>query len=63
MYHMEEVRTLSLIEYGDVIYSGTSQENIKKIDRLFYRGLCIYVQAQMFILMSRICVWNALLHR
>ena len=34
---------LSLIEYGDVIYSGTSQENIKKIDRLFYTGLRIYV--------------------
>ena len=27
---------LSLIEYGDVIYSGSSEENMKKIDRLFY---------------------------
>ena len=32
---------LSLIEYGDVIYSGTSCENLKKLDTLFYRGLRI----------------------
>ena len=32
---------LSLIEYGDVIYSGTSCENLNKLDRLFYRGLRI----------------------
>ena len=32
---------LSLIEYGDIIYAGSSQENLKKIDKLFYRGLRI----------------------
>ena len=30
---------LSLFEYGDILYSGTSCENLKKLDRLFYRGL------------------------
>ena len=32
---------LSLIEYGDIIYTGTSQNNITKITNLFYRGLRI----------------------
>ena len=32
---------LSLFEYGDVIFSGTSISNLNKIDRLFYRGLRI----------------------
>ena len=32
---------LSVIEYGDIIYSGTSECNLNKIDKLFYRGLRI----------------------
>ena len=32
---------LSLIEYGDIVYSGTALLNLNKIDRLFYRGLRI----------------------
>ena len=32
---------LSLIEYGDIIYAGTSQNNLTKIGNLFYRGLRI----------------------
>ena len=32
---------LSLIEYCDIIYGGTSQGNLSKIDQLFYRGLRI----------------------
>ena len=32
---------LSLIEYGDVIYAGTTQGNLSKIVNLFYRGLRI----------------------
>ena len=32
---------LSVIEYGDVIYAGTSALNLNKIDKLFYRGLRI----------------------
>ena len=31
----------SMIEYCDIIYSGTSQSNLEKIDKLFYRGLRI----------------------
>ena len=32
---------LSVIEYGDIVYSGTAQGNLDKLDKLFYRGLCI----------------------
>ena len=32
---------LSLIEYGDIIYAGTNQNNLNKITNLFYRGLRI----------------------
>ena len=32
---------LSLIEYGDIIYAGTTQANLSKIVNLFYRGLRI----------------------
>ena len=32
---------LSVIEYGDIIYAGTSIGNLHKIDKLFYRGLRI----------------------
>ena len=32
---------LSLIEYGDIIYAGTSQNNLSKLAKLFYRGLRI----------------------
>ena len=37
---------LSVIEYCDNIYAGTSQDNLTKIDHLFYRGLrmCLNVQ-------------------
>ena len=32
---------LSVIEYCDIVYAGTTQTNLSKIDRLFYRGLRI----------------------
>ena len=32
---------LSLIEYGDIIYEGTTAKNIDTINKLFYRGLRI----------------------
>ena len=32
---------LSLIEYGNTIYAGTSIKNLDKLDKLFYRGLRI----------------------
>ena len=34
---------LSLIEYGDIIYAGTTNVNLGKLDKLFYRGLRIHV--------------------
>ena len=37
---------LSLIEYCDIIYAGTSQGNLTNIDNLFYRGLRICVNNQ-----------------
>ena len=32
---------LSLIEYGDIIYAGTTNVNLDKLDKLFYRDLRI----------------------
>ena len=32
---------LSLIEYGNTVYAGTSNKNLDKLDKLFYRGLRI----------------------
>ena len=34
---------LALIEYGDMIYEGTSQCNLNKLSTLFYRGLRICI--------------------
>ena len=35
---------LSLMEYCDILYAGTTQKNLCDIDKLFYRGLriCMY---------------------
>ena len=30
---------LALIEYGSIIYAGTTNKNLDKLDKLFYRGL------------------------
>ena len=32
---------LSLIEYGNIVYAGTTYSNLDKLDKLFYRGLRI----------------------
>ena len=32
---------LSVIEYCDIVYARSSQTNLTKIDKLFYRGLCL----------------------
>ena len=34
---------LSLIEYCDIIYAGTSYGNLSNLDNLFYRGLRICI--------------------
>ena len=39
---------LSLIEYCDIIYAGSSQGNLLKIDNLFYRGLRICINNQAY---------------
>ena len=40
---------LSLIEYCDIVYAGTSQLNLNNIDKLFYKGLkiCLYTNNQI----------------
>ena len=38
---------LSVIEYGDTIYSGTSLRNLDKIDKLFHRGLRICIVTEI----------------
>ena len=40
---------LSLIEYCDIIYAGTTQSNLNDIDKLFYSGLrlCTYTNIKM----------------
>ena len=36
-----KMMVLSIMEYGDIIYAGTSARNLDKIEKLFYRGLHI----------------------
>ena len=47
---------LSLIEYGDIIYNGTSQANLDKIDKSFYRGLRICINANNHIINPELCI-------
>ena len=46
---------LSIIEYGDIIYSGTSIRNLNKIDTLFYRGLRICLGHQIGLSKDDLC--------
>ena len=46
---------LSVIEYGDIIYSGTSTGNLNKIDRLFYRGLRICMSNDIIYTKEELC--------
>ena len=46
---------LSLFEYGDIVFAGTSQENLKKIDRLFYRGLRICLNFNYNVTKEELC--------
>ena len=41
---------MSVIEYGDIIYAGTSNRNLDKINKLFYRlrGLRICVGSEIY---------------
>ena len=46
---------LSLLEYGDVIFSGTSVRNLSSIDRLFYRGLRICLNFNFTLSKEDVC--------
>ena len=46
---------LSLVEYGDIIFTGTSSENLLKIDRLFYRGLRICLNFNYTLSKDDVC--------
>ena len=46
---------LSLFEYGDIIFSGTSCLNLNKIDRLFYRGLRICLDFNYTLSKDELC--------
>ena len=46
---------LSLIEYGDIIYEGTTAKNLENISKLFYRGLRICCMAQDKMEKSELC--------
>ena len=46
---------LSLLEYGDVIFAGTSARNINSIDRLFYRGLRICLNFNFTLSKDKVC--------
>ena len=47
---------LSLIEYGDIVYEGTSAKNLDNISRLFYRGLRICCMNQGKLSKYDLCV-------
>ena len=46
---------LSLMEYGDVIFTGTSVKNTNSIDRLFYRGLRISINFDFNLSKEELC--------
>ena len=46
---------LPIMEYGDIIYAGTSILNLQKIDRLFYRGLRICTKYNHTVSKEQLC--------
>ena len=46
---------LSIIEYGDIIYAGSSHGNLRKIDKLFYRGLRICIGPNRHLSENELC--------
>ena len=46
---------LSLLEYGDIVFAGTSLENLNKIDRLFYCGLRICLNYNFSLSKDEVC--------
>ena len=46
---------LSVIEYCDILYAGTSQKNLSDIDKMFYRGLRICTYSNNYITREALC--------
>ena len=46
---------LPLMEYGDIIFTGTSTNNLLKVDRLFYRGLRICMNYNIKVGKEKLC--------
>ena len=46
---------LSLIDYGNTVYAGTTNKNLDKLDKLFYRGLRIYDGTNTVMSRVRLC--------
>ena len=46
---------LSILKYGDIIFTGTSLQNLNKIDRLFYRGLRICLNFNFTMSKDDVC--------
>ena len=46
---------LSIMEYGDIIYAGTSKRNLDKKDKLFYRGLRICDASNLVLSKNQLC--------
>ena len=46
---------LSLLEYWDIVFAGTSSENLNKLDRLFYRGLRICMNFNFNLSKDDVC--------
>ena len=40
---------LSILEYGDIIYAGSTKTNMDKLDKIFYRGLRICDATNTFV--------------
>ena len=47
---------LPIMEYGDIIFTGTSANNLYKIDRLFYRGLRICMNYNFKTSKEELCI-------
>ena len=46
---------LSILEYGNIIYSGTSKTNLEKLDKLFYRGMRICDASNKNVIKNQLC--------
>ena len=46
---------LSIFEYCDIVYAGTTQSNLADIDKLFYRGLRICISANNTVARKDVC--------